>query len=234
MKTAIMQPYIFPYIGYFQLIRDVDNFVFYDDVNFIKQGWINRNKLLISGKENYFTIPISQASSFKQINEIEVHSQIFAKWEKKFFRSTEQSYKKAPFFKDVYSLLHDVFNKQENISALAIESIIKVLDYLDIRRKIYISSKNFPETKELDRGDRIISITKKLKSNRYVNLSGGKKLYNKEDFSARSITLEFLEPEFTAYEQGIEGFLPGLSIIDVLMHNDPAEVKKMLDNYSKL
>ena len=234
MKTAIMQPYVFPYIGYFQLIREVDNFVFYDDVNFIKQGWINRNKLIISGHEKYFTIPMDQASSYKQIKDVEIHPKIYDKWEKKFFRSIEQSYKKAPYFTEVCDLLHNVFDKQKNVSALAIASVKGTLNYLDIQKRIYISSKNFPETKELDRADRIIEITKKLKSNNYINLSGGKELYEKDYFSARNITLEFLEPEFTAYQQGMDRFLPGLSIIDVLMYNDPAEVKIMLANYSKL
>ena len=70
MKLAIMQPYLFPYLGYFQLIAAVDKFVFYDDVNFIKNGWINRNRLLISGKVNYITIPLSGASSFLKINQV--------------------------------------------------------------------------------------------------------------------------------------------------------------------
>ncbi len=72
MKIAIMQPYIFPYIGYFQLIHAADVFVFYDDVNYINRGWINRNRILLNGKDQLFTIPCKEASQNKLIKDIEV------------------------------------------------------------------------------------------------------------------------------------------------------------------
>jgi len=93
-----MQPYVFPYIGYFQLIELADVFVFYDDVNFIKQGWINRNNVLANNKSLLFTIPLNKISSFVKINEVIINENFFNKWQNKFLRTIEQSYKKAPFF----------------------------------------------------------------------------------------------------------------------------------------
>lgn len=89
MKIAIMQPYIFPYIGYFQLINAVDKFIIYDDVNYIKQGWINRNKILLNNEDYLFTFPLKNASSYKKINEIELSENLYSKWKIKFFKTLE-------------------------------------------------------------------------------------------------------------------------------------------------
>jgi len=103
MKLAIMQPYFLPYIGYFQLINAVDKYVIYDDVNFIKGGWINRNKILLNGAELRINLPIEGASSFKKINEINV-----GKNRDKLILTVNQAYKKAPYYNDVFPLLLDI------------------------------------------------------------------------------------------------------------------------------
>src|SRR4051812_42347879 len=104
MRLAIMQPYIFPYIGYFQLIAAVDAFVIYDDVNYIKQGWINRNRILFNGKDLLFTVPLENASSFKKINEVSVHKHLYEGWKVKFGKSLRATYFKAPYFNEIISL----------------------------------------------------------------------------------------------------------------------------------
>ncbi len=232
MKIAIMQPYIFPYIGYFQLIYEADVFVFYDDVNFIKQGWINRNRILLEGKEYVFTLPLNNASSFNTIKETKVDRKNFNKWKIKFLKSLDYAYKKAPNYKEIYDLVHTVINTEfETISDYAIESIKRVTFYLDLKTKFYCSSIDFGSTKVLDRESRIIEISKLINANNYINPIGGEFLYEKDVFSLAGIQLNFLEPSPVDYQQFGTSFIPWLSIIDVLMFNSKDEIIKMLNQF---
>ena len=150
-RLAIMQPYIFPYIGYFHLIEAADEIVFYDDVTFIKGGWINRNRTLVNGKDSLFTIPLSKSSSYKLINETNLHSTLFPIWKRKFLKTIEQNYSKAPFFADSYNLIKNTLDFEcESISDLAIHSINSVYNYLDKEIKWTKSSIVSPETKGMD------------------------------------------------------------------------------------
>ncbi|MDQ3534602.1 MAG: WbqC family protein, partial [Bacteroidota bacterium] len=122
MRIAIMQPYLFPYIGYFQLINAVDKFVLLDDVNFINKGWINRNKLLINGKSCYFTVPLEKASQNKLIKDILIASD--ANWKGKLLKSIELAYKKAPHFGQIYTLVEKIiYSNYKTISELVHQSI---------------------------------------------------------------------------------------------------------------
>lgn len=226
-----MQPYVFPYIGYFQLICATDKFVFYDDVDFIKGGWINRNKILINNKENLFTVPLKEASSFKLINETVLHPVIYPKWKKKFFKSLSQTYSKAKYFNEVFPVIKKVFDSQNDISNLAVESILEIMEYLGIERDFYLSSRDFPDSKGMERANRIIEITNRLGCDSYINMPGGKKLYGKDFFAEHKIKLEFLQPSVNEYDQNINGFVSGLSIIDVLMFNSIEETRLLLTKY---
>lgn len=233
MNLAVMQPYLFPYIGYFQLIKAVDTFVFYDDVNFIKQGWINRNQILVNHDPNLFTVPLKKASSFKQINEIEINYALYPQWKKKFLRKIEQSYAKAPYFKEVFPIVSNVFSAPvSNISNLAVQSVIETSTYLGLNKKFKVSSEEFSKTKEFERTKRLISINRQLKANTYINALGGKELYSKEEFRREGINLHFLKPNLNAYEQFGGEFVKGLSIIDVLMFNSKEKTFKILNEYS--
>lgn len=234
MKIAVMQPYLFPYIGYFQLIKSVDTFVFYDDVNFIKGGWINRNKLLVQGKELIFTVPLNNASSFSTINETTVNISIEKKWRVKFLRTVEQSYGKATHFEEVFRLIKSVFESDyEHISELAINSIKVVSGYLGLTTNFQISSQEYSSSKNLDRTERLLAICKELRANNYINMLGGKEIYDKDTFLKEGINLQFLKPELIPYNKDISNFVPGLSIIDVLMHNSKDEVNNLI-KYSLL
>jgi len=147
-NIAVMQPYIFPYIGYFQMISAVDKFVFYDDVNYIKGGWINRNRILINNLPQYFTIPLIKASPNRLINEIEFDAS--NKDYSKLTHKIQQAYAKAPYFKEVFPIIKDILNhKTTYISELAIYSVITICRYLDIDTKFFVSSKDFNESKAL-------------------------------------------------------------------------------------
>ena len=234
MKLAIMQPYFFPYIGYFQLINSVDRFVIYDDVNFIKQGWINRNKLLVSGKEYLFSIKLQDASSFRLIKDTEIHDNFYERWKTKFIKSIEINYKSAQYFRSVSNMVEDVLNSESRyISKLATNSLKAVCNYLEIKTSFIDTSSNY-QNNHLSGQDRILDICKKEEASHYINSKGGIELYSKNDFREQGTILHFLSPKPTEYRQFKNNFVPWLSIIDVLMFNSPPQVREMLDKYELL
>jgi hypothetical protein len=227
-----MQPYFFPYLGYFQLINAVDTFVIYDDVNYIKGGWINRNNILLQGQKHLFTLSLNQASLSKKINEIEILNDKIQK--RKFFGNIQSAYGKAPYFETVYPLIEDIINFDEkNLAKFLSNQIKKICGYLKIDTKIVVSSE-IKKNNSLKAQDKIIEICKKLNTNQYVNAIGGQELYNKEIFEDAGIELNFIKSHNIKYKQFNNEFVPRLSIIDVLMFNSPEEIRKMLDNYELL
>lgn len=230
MRIAIMQPYFFPYIGYFQLIKSVDKFIFYDDVNYIKGGWINRNNILINCQKNLFTIPLCGASSNRRINEIHVDTD--NRKFKVFLKKIRNAYQKAPFFDAVYPMILGLFESYKGtIAQLAGESIIRTLGYLSLDRTIEYSSKSFEDSIHFQRDERLINICRIEGASQYINPIGGKELYETKNFQEQGIKLSFLEPKIEPYLQFGGEFISGLSIIDVLMFNSPQKIVEMLNKY---
>lgn len=231
MKIAIMQPYIFPYIGYMQMVNAVDTFVFYDDVNFIKQGWVNRNNILVGKNVYLFTIPLEGATSFCEIRKTKINQHLYGLWKTKFLQTLTQNYKKAPFFEATFNIINEVLNKETDvISGLAVESVQKISEYLDIKTKFKLSS-NAYNNKELDRKERLIDICKKEGASYYINAIGGQKLYQKQDFAKEGIQLSFIKSKPIEYQQFKNDFVPWLSIIDVMMFNSVTEIKDILNKF---
>ena len=230
-KVAIMQPYLFPYLGYFQLIHAVDYFVFYDDVSFIRQGWINRNRILSNGQENLFTVPILKSSSYIEINKTLCNIKV--EWRDKFLKKIVQNYKKCPHFSEVLAIIEDVMQPGIGpISELTESSIRSVCQYLGVEKSFLNSSEFSPETKGMDRTDRLCEITKKMNLSQYINLAGGKALYTKDEFARQDVMLYFIESDSTQYtQQGSRHYIPNLSIIDVLMNNDIQNTTELLKKY---
>ncbi len=230
-----MQPYFFPYIGYFQLVAAVNKFVIYDDVNFIKGGWINRNNVLINKKSNLFTVPLNKASSNTLINETKINFKFYNIWKVKFLRSLEQSYKKSPYFTEVYNLIENVLEIKENdlISELAVNSIKNVSDYLQIDTEFCKSSVNY-NNKTKSGQERVLDICGIEKASHYINPIGGIELYSKNTFKENGIVLNFIKSRPIIYTQFDNDFSPWLSIIDVLMFNSVSEVNKMVNQYELL
>lgn len=230
MKVAIMQPYTFPYIGYFQLIYAADVFVFYDDVNFIKKGFVNRNYILNQGIRSVFTIPCKGISQNKKINETVVN--LDSDFISKIIKTLEHNYKKAPFYDDVFPLIRNYFTNFEGkfISDFAIGSVLLVCDYLDIEKVFKLSSKTY-DNSELKKENRLIDIVLKEDAEIYINAIGGKTLYIKEKFLNNGIELKFLESDHIEYKQFNEEFVPWLSIIDVMMFNDKKTILEFLKQY---
>lgn len=227
-----MQPYLFPYIGYFQLVAAVNKFVIYDDVNFIKGGWINRNNVLINKKSNLFTVPLNKASSYTLINETKINLKFYNIWKVKFLRSLEQSYKKSPYFTDVFNLIENVLEINENdlISKLAVNSIKSVSDYLQLDTEICETSEIY-NTKTKSGQERVLDICEIEKASQYINPIGGIELYSKNTFKEKGIVLNFIKSKPIIYSQFDNDFSPWLSIIDVLMFNSIGEVNKMVNQY---
>jgi hypothetical protein len=231
MNIAIMQPYFLPYIGYFQLINAVDKFIFYDDVQYMKGGWINRNRLLANGQVAYFNVEMSGASANKKINEVEISRNL--KWKKKLIKTISQAYSKAPNFKNVILLIEGIImfkTKNGLLSEYVINSITAVCDYLDISTEIGLTSSVYDNSILSGQG-RVLDICSKEKSSSYVNPIGGLELYSQEAFNNCGLKLRFIETVSEKYSQGNLEFVPSLSILDVMMHNSKSEIKTMLDEY---
>jgi len=226
MRVGIMQPYLFPYIGYFQLINAVDTFVIYDDVNFIKQGWINRNRILLNGSDFMFNIMLKGSSSFKKINEIEIAGNHL-----KLITTIEQSYSKAPYFSDAFPLISNILlNNETNLARYLSKSLIEIIKYLGIQVSILISSE-IEKDASLKGDDKVINICNQLKATNYINAIGGQELYSKEKFSENGLVLNFIQTKPIVYKQFKDPFIPWLSIIDVMMFNSPEAISEMLNQY---
>ncbi|MEE1945129.1 WbqC family protein [Pedobacter sp. KR3-3] len=233
MQLAIMQPYFLPYIGYFQLMNAVDQFVIYDNIEYTKKGWINRNRILANGKDEYMTIPLKSDSDFLCVNQrMLAHS--YPDDATKILRKIEASYSKAPFYKDASEVLAQVLTSSErNLFGFILNSIKTINTYLNIDTKLVISS-DITINHELKGAEKVIAICKKLQAKHYLNPIGGLDLYNKEKFKTEGIELAFLKSNATSYAQYGNAFIPWLSIIDVMMFCPVHQIKEMLLQYELL
>jgi hypothetical protein len=228
-KVGIMQPYFFPCIGYWQLINAVDRYVIFDDVNFIKGGWISRNKILINGAGHLINLPLHKASQNKLINEIEIINDAYTVG--KILKKIESAYKKAPYYNEAFPVLEKIITQDEKNLAKYLEYLIKeICQYLSIETKIFVSSR-IKKKQGLKGQDRIIEICKTLQAKLYINAIGGKDLYHHEEFNHHGIKLRFLKTGDISYHQANHIFVPNLSIIDVMMFNERNETQEMLNKY---
>lgn len=224
-----MQPYFFPYLGYWQLINAVDEFVLLDDVNFIMRGYINRNNILLNKDKYLFSIPLNKPSQNKLIKDTDLN---FSKDLKdKFIKTIQMAYKKAPYYGKFFPVLESIiYFETLDLTSYIENSIRKTLTYLNIEKTIKRSSL-IKKNNELKAQYRIIEINKKLHSNIYINAIGGQELYDKSEFLSNNIDLKFIKMNNIEYKQFNGEFIPNLSFIDVLMFNSPDEINKMLNLY---
>ncbi|CAN7438113.1 WbqC family protein [Pseudoduganella sp. LjRoot289] len=226
MKLAIMQPYFAPYLGYFQLMAAVDRFVLLDDVNFINRGWINRNRILVGGREHLITIPLRGASQNQRINQIALGEE--TPWRAKLLKTIEQAYRKAAFYEETMPLVRDMLACPETELAPYLHASLAALHaWLDLSCRIVPSSAIYGDT-GLKGAERIRDICVQEQAAIYINPPGGKDLYAPADFSALGIELRFLKPRLDEYGQCGAPFTPGLSIIDVLMHQGRTATRQAL------
>lgn len=231
MKVAIMQPYFCPYIGYFQLINAVDKFVIYDDAQFMKGGWINRNRILLNKEKLYkFTLSIANDSYTLNINE-RYYIDNIKREKNKILKTIRQSYSKALYYNDVKELIQKIFSIDElNVAKMNTKSLKMICDYLNIKTEFLISSK-IEKNNRLGGQELVIDINKCLNADHYINTIGGTDLYSKDIFKEHNIKLNFINTKKIEYIQFDNEYIPNLSIIDVMMFNSKEKIKDLLNEY---
>jgi len=231
MKVGIMQPYFFPYIGYWQLMNAVDRYVVYDDVNFIKGGRINRNAILMDGKAHNINLILSGASPNKLINEVAVNNNTII--QNKLLKTLELCYHKSPYYKSVFPIFEQIITQREtNLARYLYHSFKLVREYLGIETELLLSSE-IDKDCSLKAHDKVISICKILGADEYYNSINGVSLYEpyRSEFERNGIELKFPKMRDIVYPQYKNQFVPNLSIIDVMMFNSQEECKKLLNEY---
>jgi hypothetical protein len=219
-----MQPYVFPYLGYFQLVHAVDRFVFYDDVQFIKQGWIHRNRILVDGRPHRFTIPCRTTSYRDAIRSVSCLAD--ERWRRRFETMLQRSYARAPHLEFVLDLVREWLQRRyASIGEMAAASVQLVCARLGIDRVFKTSSAAHGETLGLERAARLAAIAVREGCRVYVNAPGGRQLYSAADFAPFGVELQFLEPDVRPYDQGGDRFVPDLSVLDAPAHLPAAELR---------
>lgn len=248
MKIAVMQPYFFPYLGYFQLIKAVDKFILYDKVAYIKKGWVNRNRIgMVNDMDRMIVVPVLNASSNKLIQEVKIDNS--QNWAEKILQLIYFNYKKSSHFEEVFHVIEGLLNNEyDTIGEVNAATTIGVARFLDIPTEIIADTSDFAEMEshledgtygEFFAGElvperktaRVVEICRKEKAETYVNPIGGTELYDKDEFRTYGINLEFVKMHPVEYPQFTKEFIPGLSILDVLFHNGKEKTKLLLNEF---
>ena len=230
MSIAIMQPYFFPYIGYFQLMNAVDEFVIYDNIQFTKKGWINRNRILVNGNDIFITLSLKKGSDYLNVNERYLADSWITDRVKLLNRVTE-AYRKAPQFNVVFSVIEKcILFEDFNLFNFIFHSLGTIKQYLEISTPMVISS-----SITIDHGmkaeKKVIELCKERQTTKYINPVGGITLYDKAKFKKEGIELGFLKSNDITYKQFNNEFIPWLSIIDVMMFNSKEKIKDYLNSF---
>ncbi len=228
MRVAIMQPYFFPYIGYFQLIEAVDLFIVYDNIKYTKKGWINRNRMLQDGKDAMFSLPLRRDSDHLNVRERRL-AQEFDR--DKLLNQLRGAYAKAPRFAEVMPLLERVLHHQrDNLFDYLHHALSQTCAHLQLNTPIRVSS-----TVDIDPGlknqDKVIALSKAVGASTYVNAIGGIELYEPDVFSQHGLELRFIRARPFEYRQFGAPFVPWLSIVDVLMFNPLDAVRTTVSSH---
>jgi hypothetical protein len=211
-----MQPYFLPYIGYFQLLASVDQFIVYDNIKYTKKGWINRNRMLLNGAGAMFSLPLKKDSDALDI----VNRELAVDFERiKLLKKFKGAYSHAPQFDLIYPVLERIVQHEErNLFRYIHNSIVQLCEYLGIKTEVRISSE-IAIDHELKGQDKVLALCRAVGANMYINTIGGVELYAKDDFRREGIDLLFIKSRPNEYAQYGDAFVPWLSIVDVLMFN---------------
>lgn len=218
-----MQPYFFPYVGYFQLIAASDKFVIYDNIKFTKKGWINRNRFLLNGVAATFSIPLVRNSDYLDV----AVRKISPEYQRgKLIRQFRSAYQRAPCFEGVFPLIEKIINfESDNLFEYIHHSVEQLCRHLEIETEIIISS-DIPIDHNLKGQRKVLALCRQLDADEYINPIGGLELYSREEFQVAGVNLKFINTKPTAYPQNGAPFVPNLSIIDMLMFNSLDQVKQ--------
>lgn len=234
MKLGIMQPYFMPYLGYFSLIKHTDRFILFDTVQFIRHGWIERNRILKQdGTWQYFQVPIVKPDGRDTIiKDVRINND--TDWKSRIIGQLQHYKKRAPFYKETIDLLNDVFSRNfDDIVTLNQVSLEKVCEYLGFRKNIEVFSKMGLMVEDALAPDEwALNICKTIEgADEYWNPIGGLSFFDRTKYEKADIKICFQEMVLTPYRQLGNEFEPGLSIIDVMMFNTPEVINQMLDDF---
>ncbi len=230
-RIGAMQPYLFPYLGYFQLISAVDVFVVSDDLQYISKGWINRNRILINGQAQYIQFPLKRDDHLKPINE-RMLADDFPDRMRRLLKTISQAYARAPCFEAAFPIIEKIATYPDsNLARYAENSLRELCDYLHIGTPL-LQSSSLRIDPLLDGEARVIETVKRLDGSVYINAIGGTSLYHFDVFERSGLVLKFLRMNDIRYRQFRNEFVPSLSIIDVMMFNDMARIREMLSGFS--
>lgn len=228
MKVAVMQPYFFPYIGYFQLISSVDLFIVYDNIKYVKKGWINRNRMLQNGRDALFSLPLKKDSDFLDVRDRELAPELDRA---KFLAQIMGAYRRAPYFDQTFQLVETVMRYAElNLFGFLHHSIVRTCENLGIATEIRISS-DIGIDHTLKNQEKVLALCKAVGARTYINAIGGVGLYEKDAFQKRDLELRFIRSKPLDYVQFDNQFVPWLSIIDVMMFNPKSRITQILQEY---
>jgi hypothetical protein len=231
MKLGIMQPYFFPYLGYFDLINCTDHWIVFDTAQYIRHGWVNRNRILHPTKGwQYIIVPLQKHALRTSIEEVCISEA--SQWRTKIIGQLAHYQKRAPYFRQVMGLVEECLEQKENrLSMLNVKILERVCDYLDLKfsyqffseMKLDLPTVNAP-------GDWALHISQALGASEYVNPPGGENILDRQAFASAGIQLTIRDfPPMVYSCRGYE-YEPNLSIIDALMWNTPEDIKAYLDN----
>ena len=254
MRLAIMQPYFMPYIGYFQAIAAVDKYILYSNLTFIKEAWMNRNRLLMrDGTIVLATVPIRSKSSHTMIYDVEIDNS--KPWKEKLLRTLQMCYSRKPYYDETYPLIVDLLAPDYNLlKDLNAATTIGIARHLGINTQIeadnsrylpmehtlqYIESDysllpHLERTHPIRKVARVIEMCRREGADHFINAIGGQQLYSKDEFAQYGIRINFVQTNPIQYRQDTKTgeFVPNLSIIDVLMNNGREGTQLLLTQYT--
>jgi len=232
-RMAGMQPYFFPYLGYWQLIDAVDCFVLFDEAQYIKQGWVNRNRVLKQGGGwQYIQVPVARHPMEATIHEVRIAPE--ADWKTALLNKLAhyKTYKAAaPYFDEIFALVEACLqgDREQSIGALNCRIVRRICEALSIHTEIIVSSERaFDYTGVSEAGDWALAHALQLGASEIVNPVNGISLLNAGKLAANGVRLSALDPPTEVYAQGNAPFEPALSIIDVLMFNGTEGTRHLL------
>lgn len=235
MKLVLMQPYFFPYLGYFQLMHLCDQFIVFDTVQYIKKGWINRNRILHpNGGSAYINVPIHKPHSDTLIKDVLIKNNQL--WKEIILNRLQHYYLGAPNKENVINFMKEIFlDDFDSLSELNTHILKRLCEHLEIKCTITTLSKSHISVEQANSPDEWgLHICKALDAKTYINAPGGITFFDRNKYRNEKIDIKFIKPIFTKYNQNKEHFEPGLSIIDLLMFNSVEKIQEMLNNYEEI
>jgi hypothetical protein len=235
MRYGIMQPYFFPYVGHFALIAHSDRWIVFDVTQYTPRSWINRNRVLHpSGGWNYVSIPLADSTTTIRIQDARLADPAGAG--RSVAGKLSHYRRKAPHYEAVQAIVAATFAPPtDSLVDLNVRGLQAVCRYLEIPLELQICSRmglDLPE--RTDPGLWALEICRQVGADEYLNPMGGRELFDPSAYAQAGVTLQFLQPPALRYDTGPYVFEPDLSILDVMMWNEPQRIREAIATQSRI